>query len=625
MVSTANATQARVDASGHPTPPATSTSTVQHNTSANSLAAGSSIIRQRHVASPATVAGACRLLWRGRMIDESNNGRPLYGIAIVAQLFAVASLSALPSSSPRIASMQPSPFDDPFSTTSTSSGADMCLGLEMLRGADLKIKNQVKVTCSTIPDNARPSSSGSSSKSKTLNENIKTTSTCPVVDVETPTDVRLYVDPRCPDSVAWFQDMFCREGRQGLGFKLDVGGDEIVMFASLPSKIQDDVTQTLPELSLLLGRIKKPVVRAPRPDDPMPRENLFASKLRQSMSMPTIDIDKRSKPRTTTTVPGIKSKRQAKAFLTLMGDKPTKDSNSLRNNRSQSIDLAEPPSKRALQRSTSVYDFSSASITSKAKSIELSSSTFLKPLGESRASSRGPLKRSRSVMMMTGSPSSSPPPAITQRSLSFSRSTSRVPGSPTLSLSTNDILDQYDQDDDHLGGEQHDELGELRTTMVSNRNSKIVASGGNGTRLGLSRSASLPIGSFQRKITQDDNNKTNEESIEIRNKQTIRKVVFSQLTHRGIVRDDVQFKDVFAMTSKGVQFAFRQTIKTLVLDKIAATSIVDKHLDMYLIRNWEEDVTIKVEPSSTDVHDLTQTVGGGARLKSIVDDEEDRG
>lgn len=46
-----------------------------------------------------------------------------------------------------------------------------------------------------------------------------------VLKVETPTDVRVYVDERCPDTVEWFEDQFCREGCQGKGIKLDAGGE----------------------------------------------------------------------------------------------------------------------------------------------------------------------------------------------------------------------------------------------------------------------------------------------------------------------------------------------------------------------------------------------------------------
>lgn len=44
------------------------------------------------------------------------------------------------------------------------------------------------------------------------------------VEVETPTDVRLYVDRRCAETVCWMEEMFCRAGAEGRGVRLDVGG-----------------------------------------------------------------------------------------------------------------------------------------------------------------------------------------------------------------------------------------------------------------------------------------------------------------------------------------------------------------------------------------------------------------
>lgn len=171
-------------------------------------------------------SSGCRLLWRGRLIDHKLK-RPLHGeqavacitlcpggqadsnsildagIAIIAHLFSVPMLS------PHQISAQPSPFDDPFSATLTS-GADMCLGLEMLRGGDVHIRGEVDVRCEGL-DLGKGKGKAKVTSGKKL-------------EVEVPTDVRLYVDPRCPDTVSWFEDMFCRDGRQGIGLRLDVGG-----------------------------------------------------------------------------------------------------------------------------------------------------------------------------------------------------------------------------------------------------------------------------------------------------------------------------------------------------------------------------------------------------------------
>ena len=72
------------------------------------------------------------------------------------------------------------------------------------------------------------------------------------------------------------------------------------------------------------------------------------------------------------------------------------------------------------------------------------------------------------------------------------------------------------------------------------------------------------------------------------------------MTARGVGRDDERFKDVFAMTSKGVQFAFvrlcfsspcfllnlhsqRDTFKTFAIDRTLATSFADSHVAMYVL------------------------------------------
>ncbi|KAM0793097.1 hypothetical protein ACM66B_000578 [Microbotryomycetes sp. NB124-2] len=548
----------------HPTPPTTAPLTKQ-----SAEAPSSSAIKPIHgsqVPSPAAMtASQCRLLWRGRLIDSST-ARPLYGVAIIAHLFAITSAAASPFAASQQQIAQLSPFDDPFSPNTSSSGADMCLGIEMQRGADLRITGEVQVTCQSS------SSSAPAAASKDR----------PTVEVETPTDVRVFIDPRCHDTVAWFEDMFCRQGREGLGVRLDVAGEDIVIMASLPVREPDLEPELRPELSLLLGRVRKQVVRVPRPDDPMPRENLFASKLRQSMSLPTLDYDKRTKPsaqqrqqveyilnhsKSRPLVPGIKSKRQAQAFLTLMGNKPTRDPNS----RAQSVDLAEFPTKRAtgLQRSSSVYDLS----------------TRIGPSGghSQVTAGRGPLKRSRSVMTGQVSPPMSPPPAR-QHSR---RPSSRAHGSPTPSISTS--FGDLAADEDVIKGEEDDTLGDLGAP--SKRASTHSPTG----RKSLSRSASLPVGSFGEALQ----GKAEYGATEARNKQSIRKLVNSQMAARGVGRDDAQFKDVFGMTCKGVQFALRHSLKVDLVDKPAATALVNSHLDMYLVSSSPEPSPVILKQEGT--------------------------
>lgn len=217
------------------------------------------------------------------------------GIAIVAHLFSVpsattptaASASTSPEvgrhatvSNPGLARVvsglltgPASPFDDPFAsqTASKQSGADMCLGLEMMRNGTLNVIGQTRVI---KPSEARSSSSGQSSTARRpglarkssastkdkLLANVKgkqkqSTAGNDVeldqVQVETPTDVRVYVDPRCPDTAIWFEDMFCRQGRQDIGIKVDVGGESFQQAMSFHKIDLDSRTQQAKKSSSL--------------------------------------------------------------------------------------------------------------------------------------------------------------------------------------------------------------------------------------------------------------------------------------------------------------------------------------------------------------------------------------
>ena len=146
------------------------------------------------------------------------------GVAIIAHLFSV-----LSNPSPQTQTSF-SPFDDPFSSSSkaSSSGADMCLGLEMLRGKDLNVVGEDR------PFNVSVQAANNSSDSPEVEtrkgkgkEKGKGNEVVEEVRVETPTDVRVYIDQRCIETVEWFQDRFCREGGQSSGLRLDAGGMSI--------------------------------------------------------------------------------------------------------------------------------------------------------------------------------------------------------------------------------------------------------------------------------------------------------------------------------------------------------------------------------------------------------------
>lgn len=142
------------------------------------------------------------------------------GVAVIAHLFSVAAPNS-PFSPALAATSSLSPFDDPFSSASsaTASGADMCLGLEMLRGAPITVKGDVRIVdhnprASELPSSAHPRKGKGKADDSPVEQ----------IAIEAPTDVRVYIDDRCPETVEWFQDKFCREGRQGYGVRLNAGG-----------------------------------------------------------------------------------------------------------------------------------------------------------------------------------------------------------------------------------------------------------------------------------------------------------------------------------------------------------------------------------------------------------------
>lgn len=221
------------------------------------------------------LGGSTRLLWRGSIV--TNKGYKLYGsfhlpllsldwereradqkshklgVAIIAHLFSVPSTTTTTNVETRSTTTTTttsfSPFDDPFSSDSSSkrgdTGADMCLGLEMLRGKDLylldnnddsSLEGSVLVQHVVQPTDSTPSSSPEIDRRKTTStrkgkgkELVENES---VLKVETPTDVRVYIDERCSETVEWFQDTFCRQGCQGRGIRLDAGGELSFSFLS---------------------------------------------------------------------------------------------------------------------------------------------------------------------------------------------------------------------------------------------------------------------------------------------------------------------------------------------------------------------------------------------------------
>ncbi|BGP36828.1 hypothetical protein JCM10449v2_000730 [Rhodotorula kratochvilovae] len=541
-------------------------------------------------------------------------------VAIIAHLFSVSSALSPP---PPAAASSLSPFDDPFSSASsaTASGADMCLGLEMLRGAPIALKGDVRVRRGGSPvqgEKAPFVSAGRKGKGRARED-----PEVEIVDVETPTDVRVYIDARCPETVEWLEDAFCREGREGYGVKLDAGGEEVILFASLPALAPlaeeqenlDPAASTSaqlprPPLTLLLGRRARATVRKPRPDDPLPRENLFANKLRKTASLPasafTLSADPAPPP------PAKKPKRQTakdKAIASLLSKDASGAAAEMapparsraRATSSQPPGIAFPPPAAAAARPFARSASSRFPSTATGPLARQASLPPLAGLGAARRSSAPgaapgqgrAFQRtlSRSSMLLDSPPGSDDEAGGGGDLARMQRRGSRAP-SPTPSLAS--VLGDEDGE-----GEGADAVAELRSFGAGRRSTG-----------GMARSSSLPVGTFalgtaagagpgqreekgrsEREGTAlpvagvSEGSAAPEGTAEARNKNTVKKLTLARMTAMGCGKSHGEFRDVFSFTTRGVGFAMRATFKTSVLspaEREHASSLIDAHLKLYL-------------------------------------------
>ncbi|BGP29060.1 hypothetical protein JCM10296v2_000796 [Rhodotorula toruloides] len=539
----------------------------------------------------------------------SEDGLPLHGVAFIAHLFTVSS-----SFSPSLVSSSVSPFDDPFSssTSSIASGADMCLGLEMLRGAPVTVKGEVRVRRkgeSPVVERKLPSSGGKKGKGKAKEEDVQT------IEIETPTDVRVYIDQRCPETVDWFEDKFCREGSEGYGIKIDAGGEEVILFAAYPDIEADQenadptastsTAPSRPPLTLLLGRQTRATLRRPRPDDPAPREYLFAKRLRKTASLPA--------PLTAEPTPPVKKPRRQsakdKAIASLLGAKgePVPALRKARANSSQPPNVAFPPpaapASRAFGRSTSYQRIPSVGPT---RDLTLGRQSSLPPLAAAsarRSSTAGPTARPfqrtafRSSMLLDSPPGSEDENSLLLDSRS-GRHASRAP-SPTPSVAS--AFGDLDEEGDFVG-EGMDAVAELRSFGAGASKGRNA-----GAARGLARSSSLPVGQFAlgkavgaKKAEVKLRNERGETAlpgvegegaqaadgaVETRNKNTVKKLTLNRMTALGCGKAHPEFRDVFSFTTRGVAFAMRATFKRAVLspaNRERASDLIERHLRLYL-------------------------------------------
>jgi len=77
---------------------------------------------------------------------------------------------------------------------------------------------------------------------------------------------------------------------------------------------------------------------------------------------------------------------------------------------------------------------------------------------------------------------------------------------------------------------------------------------------------------------------TEEDSLHRSNKETVKRLVISMLTSRGIEKDHHEFKELYQNIVRGTIFALRQLMDQRRIEREEARTIVHNHLQMYLPR-----------------------------------------
>lgn len=204
--------------------------------------------------------------------------------------------------------------DDPFSSPFGPAPAlATCLELETYRNEPLKVVSVV-----ALSEAPSATSTGLRAVKDSINDRraLLRPSAVPapaVIDVELDADVRVYIDPRCPETHAYLEQRFCaelvdettRRTRVGLALALSEAEDvstQFIMFGERIDLSADTASgSSVSELRLLIGRRRPTRKTVPRPDDPMPRgpsslcraalmraEGLFNQALRRSASQPSL-------------------------------------------------------------------------------------------------------------------------------------------------------------------------------------------------------------------------------------------------------------------------------------------------------------------------------------------------
>ncbi|CAD6574036.1 MAG: hypothetical protein CYPHOPRED_005268 [Cyphobasidiales sp. Tagirdzhanova-0007] len=549
-----------------------------------------------------------RLLWRGSLSSPD-----LDGLAIVAPSFRLAAINE----------------DDPFSSShnqectsqNTAVNAELCLDLEMMRNSTLAVREK-RVRLVPLRDGATPNGLHANIPPAKLHgrkalkssiEMLRKGKTQPlftpkvndhqdgsrdsVAYLELPTiydhALSLYIDKRCPETVAWFNEIFCKEPVDsstrltGTGVLLSLnpesklinGNDSHAANASIVvyGRLVDQgpfETSERPIVQLHVARPRNPKELEPKPGDPAPRENLFAQQLRRTVSQPALTLS------TSAVKASSRSTKEAKTST---------KANTRVLQRSQTTSLNVPSKARNL------FGKTSTQATSSGKQRTLSSSSvFLAQKATSHANAspgrrghkRPKLTAGGLRMLQKADDPEKDPSNATPEETNLTRAFEQTrEGSPTPSIATNRSTNRHAQGT--FAGASTQRTGPLNrsVSMPPGRTTFGTRSAAIGKR--REGSAAPSIGN-----TEVD---PNEGGMEMRNKGTIRKVLLAEMIARKMGREQPEFKDIFSVAYRGILCAFRHTLYAQKFDKIEIIICARKHLEMYISNTTQAAISISAQ------------------------------
>lgn len=293
-------------------------------------------------------------------------------------------------------------------------------------------------------------------------------------------------------------------------------------------------------------------------------ENLFASKLRRTSSLPVLSFDALTRPaaphkpptRSSTLgalgrpkLPKLKERASASRGLLGMLEEEAETGSTLSASATASGALAGGKGKgrettalagRSFERTWSAVSGRSDGGSGRASMFSRASAgdSLAAAAAQRQAAAASKLKRKASALLLDQSDE---------------EDGDYVPASPTLSVAT--TFAGADDDDDpayaYRGGSRRG------SSSLAVPGAAGGGGGGGGGARGLSRVTSVGALSFSRGRSREPSAAPSVEpdSVEGRNKNAVKKVVLARLTGRGVDREDARFAGVFTVTSKGVQFA----------------------------------------------------------------------